>query len=109
MEGDGPPSEEEILAHYQRMISDGNPVSRWKAVEGLARMDSPAAFPLLVQALSDEDWRVRQKAAWALGVVGDARAIPILQRALQGEKEDVREMIMEALSSIRRRPPAEGR
>ena len=54
----------------------------------------------LIQALSDEDWRVRQKVAWALGYLGDPKAIPALRRAYRDDLEGVQEMITEAIAMI---------
>ncbi len=103
MEEGARPTLEERLEHFQRMLRESNPASRWKAAEGLARMEHPGAVPVLIEALSDEDWRVRQKVAWALGILGDPSALPHLRRALGNEKEDVREMIVEAISLIEKR------
>ena len=46
---------------------------RWKAAEALAKIGSPAVFPLIT-ALSHPNDDVRWKAAIALGEIGDARA-----------------------------------
>jgi HEAT repeat protein len=57
----------------------------------------------LIEALKDEDWRVRQKAAWALGYLGDPRALTPLRRALGDRREGVDDMIYEALDRIKMR------
>ena len=55
----------------------------------------------LIQALKDEHWDVRRKAAWALGNIGDAKAIGPLIQALRDEYPDVREEAAWALGNIR--------
>ena len=49
------------------LLSDDNPGNRWKAAQALGRVQDPAAVEALLQALYDDDWRVQQKAIWALG------------------------------------------
>jgi HEAT repeat protein len=61
--------------------------------------DTRAVGPL-IQALSDEDWRVRMKAAWSLGQLGDRSAISPLRQAQRDPMEGVREMAKEALEEI---------
>ena len=56
------------FSYYLSMLGDEEPSLRWKAVEGLARLGDPRGLGPLIAALQDEDWRVRRKAAWALGV-----------------------------------------
>jgi bilin biosynthesis protein len=89
------------LDHYLRTLSDEDPLRRWKAIEGLARLRDERAVDPLIDTLSDEDWRVRQKAAWALGEIGNPRALLPLRRALLNEREGVKEIIMEALDRIK--------
>jgi len=55
----------------------------------------------LIQALKDEHWDVRRKVAWALGNIRDARAIEPLIQALRDEYSDVREEAAWALGNIR--------
>jgi HEAT repeat protein len=92
---------EKRLEHYLRMLKDEDPSRRWKAAEGLGRLRDERAVNPLIDTLSDQDWRVRQKAAWALGQIGDPRALLPLRRALLHELEGVKEIIMEALESIK--------
>jgi len=63
------------------MLEPPDPGRRWKVAESLARLEDTRAVVPLIQALSDEDWRVRQKTAWAPGYLGDPAAIPALKRA----------------------------
>jgi HEAT repeat protein len=54
----------------------------------------------LIDTLWDEDSRVRLKAAWALGQIGDIRAIPPLRRLYRMENEGMQEIITEAIEGI---------
>jgi HEAT repeat protein len=94
--------ENERLAHFIRLLSDDDEVSRWKAAEALGRRGDPAAVDELIGTLWDEDARVRLKAAWALGRIGDSRAYAPLQRLYRMENEEAQEIIKEALENIRR-------
>jgi HEAT repeat protein len=93
-------SGEERLAHFIRMLSDDNEISRWKAAESLGRMRDPGAVEPLIDTLWDDDSRVRLKAAWALGQIGDIRAISPLRRLYRMENEGVQEIITEAIEEI---------
>jgi HEAT repeat protein len=85
---------------YIAMLEHPNPGRRWKAAESLARLGDTYAFVPLIQVLSDEDWKVRQKTAWAPGYLGDPATIPALKRAYRNDLEGVQEMITEALTMI---------
>jgi len=56
----------------------------------------------LIDTLWDDDARVRVKAAWALGMLGDPRALGPLQRLYRIEREDSRDIIEEAMGMIKR-------
>jgi len=56
----------------------------------------------LIDTLWDDDARVRKKAAWALGMLGDPRALAPLQRLYRMEREDARDIIEEAMDMIKR-------
>ncbi len=55
----------------------------------------------LIDTLWDDDARVRTKAAWALGMLGDPRALVPLQKLYRIEREDARENIQEAMEMIK--------
>lgn len=93
---------DERLAHFIRMLSDDDEISRWKAAETLGRIGDPAAVEALIDTLWDEDARVRLKSAWALGRIGDMKAYSPLQRLYRMEDEGAQEIIREALDAIRR-------
>jgi len=56
----------------------------------------------LIDTLWDDDARVRVKAAWALGMLGDPRALAPLQRLYRIERDDARDIIEEAMEMIKR-------
>jgi HEAT repeat protein len=56
-----------------------------------------------MDALFDDDVRVRGKAAWALGSMGDPRAIAPLRQLYRMERPDEREIIDEAIAEINRK------
>jgi|WetSurMetagenome_2_1015567.scaffolds.fasta_scaffold63089_1 hypothetical protein len=91
---------EKRFRYYIAMLEDPDPGRRWKAAESLARLGDDRAVGPLIETLSDEDWRVRQKTAWALGYLGDPAAIPALRNAYRNDLEGVQEMIAEAISMI---------
>ena len=91
------------LAFYIEKLEEGDVAERWKAAESLARLGEDRGVEPLLFALRDEDWRVRQKSAWALGQLGDTRALEPLQAAMRYERDTVREIMEEAVNSIRAR------
>jgi HEAT repeat protein len=99
----GDPGVRERLDYYESQLGSEDVSRRWRAVEALTRLGGNPAVELIISALNDPDWRVRQKAAWALGEIGDSRAIAPLRTMIRGEGDGVREMIMEALDRISRR------
>jgi HEAT repeat protein len=100
---EGTPEYKERLAHFIALLSDDEEGNRWKAAEMLGRIRDDDAVEELIGTLWDDDARVRLKAAWALGMIGDARAIPALHRLYRMENEDAQEIIREALDAINRR------
>lgn len=93
----------ERLAHFIRLLSDDDEVSRWKAAEALGRIGDPAAVEELIGTLWDDDERVRLKTVRALGRIGDPRAYAPLRRLYRMETEQVQEVIQEALDQIRQK------
>ena len=90
------------LAHYLDLLADENPSNRWKGALSLGRLGDPQAAEALINALGDDDERVRLKAIWALGAIGAARAIPSLKKLYRIESDDNKEMIAETLDAINR-------
>jgi len=89
------------LYHFIAMLDEEDPSRRWKAAEALARIRDERSVEPLIRALTDADWRVRQKAAWALGKIGDPRALVPLRMALMHEREEVKDILIEALDEIK--------
>ena len=57
----------------------------------------------LIQALQDDNWRVRQSAVWALGEIRpDAKQVvfPIIQALQDDQNQQVRIPVVEALTKI---------
>jgi len=90
------------LAHYLDLLSDENPINRWKGAVSLGRMGDSRATEALINALSDDDDRVRLKTIWALGLMGDTRAIGPLKNLYRYESDDTKQIIAEALETINR-------
>lgn len=81
---DGAEMQEKKIPLYLAMLEHPEPGSRWKAAGSLARQGDNRAVGFLVQALSDEDWRARQKTAWgAPGYLGDPVVIPGIQMCIR--------------------------
>ncbi len=55
----------------------------------------------LIDTLWDDDARVRTKAAWALGMLGDPRALGPLQKLYRIEREDAKDILQEAMEMIK--------
>jgi HEAT repeat protein len=90
------------LAHYLDLLSDENPINRWKGAVSLGRLGDLRATEALINALSDDDDRVRLKTIWALGVIGDARATSHLKNLYRHESDETKQIIAEALETINR-------
>ncbi len=94
--------ERAVPSLLKAMRDEDNDV-KWKAVVALGKMRSAAVEPL-IEAFGNEDWRIRGRAAEALGNIGDTRALEILINALVGRNKDknkyVRGRAAEALGKI---------
>jgi HEAT repeats len=100
---DGSDESEQRIAYYLRMLEDDNVANRWKAAESLGRLADPRTTEPLIDALFDNDARVRTKVAWALGSIGDSRALAPLQQLYRIERQDQQEIIKEAIAMIKQR------
>jgi len=68
----------------------------------LGLVGSSECVPVLIDALSHNDFRVRKEAAASLGLLGDERSVSSLCRAAAGdEDENVRANAVNALGNIR--------
>lgn len=84
-----------LLATLQDESKDVREMSNWAIIEL-----GEKAVPFLIEALTYEDWWVRQEAARLLGHLGDERARDPLLRALKDPIERVRENVAEALGKV---------
>jgi tetratricopeptide (TPR) repeat protein len=69
------------LAHALEVLRTGTPSDKLKALELLAKLGDMQVMPALVQALRDDDWRVRaaaQEAMWAIWLQSGNDAIDAL-------------------------------
>ncbi|MFQ5794346.1 MAG: HEAT repeat domain-containing protein [Candidatus Bipolaricaulia bacterium] len=58
------------------------------------------ATPDLIKTLRDENWRVRHNATWVLGEIRDSRAVPALTKMLEDKEPSVRRAADKALKKI---------
>jgi HEAT repeat protein len=72
-----------------------------KCLEDIAEKVGPAATPVLLPFLHDENAWVRARTASALGRIHDARALPQLTQALMDSSSEVRFRAATALGGIR--------
>jgi len=79
-----------------------DPKIRREAALSLGKMEEkdPRAVEPLIAALKDNNWGVREAAAWALGEMKDHRAIIPLIEILKDESGYVRERAIKALWKI---------
>ena len=97
-----PETDARAVAGLSAALTDGDPLVRLAAAEGLGGIEDPRAVEALSKALrSDESVEVRRMAAWALGEIEDAAGVPALSDALRSDKdEEVRRMAAWALGEI---------
>ena len=60
-----------------------------------------SAVEPLIRALTNDRWDIRRKAAWALGNIGDPRAVEPLLHTLKDDRAEVREQAAWALGALR--------
>ena len=97
----GEPDGEARLAFYLSRLTDDNPGNRWNAALSLGRLRDARGIEPLILALADEDVRVRLKAVWALGAIGDPRATAPLRLLYRTADDETQDIIQEALEAIR--------
>jgi len=73
---------------------------RTKAVEALGKIRDVSVVEPLIHALTDENWDIRRRAAWALGNLGEPAVEPLI-KALRDENWDVRRKAAWALGNIK--------
>lgn len=80
-------------------ISDPEKAVRAQAARALAAIGEPAAGRLIT-LLNDPDWKVRYRAAEALGTMKSRTSVPYLIKRLSDEKDHVRYMAAKSLGLI---------
>ncbi|MEM3071817.1 MAG: HEAT repeat domain-containing protein, partial [Candidatus Anstonellales archaeon] len=100
-----------ILGEIDEVVAIGKPavpalmdaLKYWdvqkRAAGALVRIGKPAV-PALINALKNVELYMREKAAEALGEIGDARAVPALIDALKDWEQNVRENAAKAIGKI---------
>ncbi len=90
----------ELAPAIVQLLDDPSPVLRRYAVYGLLRLRDPETLgAMLLVAVRDDDWWVREQALLAAAELRDRRAIPYLQ-ALATEREDLRVAALEGLGVL---------
>ena len=94
-------SRQKMFERHRIELKDPDPELRMRAAYELSNLGMKEAIPLLIGALSDNDKRVRWKAAYALGdfgEMGSEDAFQSLATHLSGEQDwNVRRIIVMAL------------
>lgn len=80
-------------------LSDREKAVRVEAMHGLVAIGRPAV-PACIALLRNSDWKVRYRAAEALGLLGDGEAYAPLIAALDDEKDHVRYMAAKGLGLL---------
>jgi HEAT repeat protein len=80
-------------------LSDPDKAVRADAMHGLVEAGKPAV-PACIALLRDSEWRVRYRAAEALGLIGDGAAYVPLTGALDDGKDHVRYMAAKGLGLL---------
>ncbi|MQA90807.1 MAG: hypothetical protein GEU90_11300 [Gemmatimonas sp.] len=69
----------DVLAPLARVLAKGSPIGRANAALALGLIEDASVLPALEWALlSDENAMVRERATWAIGMIGDARSLAAL-------------------------------
>lgn len=96
---DNPAGKDDPLPTLLDRLSDPEKTVRAGAMHGLVRIGRPAV-PACIALLQDDDWKVRYRAAEALGLIGDAAAYSPFIAALGDEKDHVRYMAAKGLGLL---------
>jgi HEAT repeat protein len=92
-------SAERDLITLQARLRDPQKEVRAEAMQGLVKIGKPAVRSC-IQSLQDGDWRIRYRAAEALGLIGDPEAYPALVAALADVRDHVRYMAAKGLGLL---------
>ncbi len=73
---------EKKFRFYIAMLEHPDPGRRWKAAESLARLGDHRAVGPLIQALSDEDWRVPAENGMGTRVLGRSSGNSCIEKSV---------------------------
>ncbi|WP_292527224.1 HEAT repeat domain-containing protein [Methanoculleus sp.] len=90
--------EQDLTTHLYR-LSDPDKRIRAEATHRLVELGRPAV-PACIALLGNSDWKVRYRAAEALGLIGDREAYAPLVSILGDEKDHVRYMAAKGLGLL---------
>jgi HEAT repeat protein len=83
-----------------RALKDPEKVVRRQAMQALVMIGRPSSRDL-IELLKNQDWKVRYRAAEALGMLGDEKDAGPLIRMLSDNKDHVRYMAAKSLGMLR--------
>ena len=76
-----------LVERLKAILRQADVPTKRAAIQALALLEAPASYPALVQALRDDDARIRQGAIAALGELADARALPLIRDRLRHDRD----------------------
>ena len=85
---------------FTRALRDPEKAVRAQATMALVAIGRPALDPLIL-LLDDQDWKVRYRAAEALGLLKEQGAVGPLTKRLSDEKDHVRYMAAKSLGMLK--------
>jgi HEAT repeat protein len=77
----------DLVERLTETLRRGDVPTKRATIQALALLEAPASYQALVEALRDDDARVRQGAIAALGELGDARALPLIRDRLLHDRD----------------------
>lgn len=90
----------EVVEPLLEVLDDEDPFVRVEAARSLGEHPLPVSRePLEKLAIRDDQWEVRQAAAFALGRVASSKSLPVLESLLDDDEDQV---VKEARESLRR-------
>jgi len=91
---------EKALKPLEKIYHGGDQEMREIAVQGIKNIRSENANSILIDALEDESWRIREEAAKILGYRGDVEHIPHLVERLEDENKYVVEAALRSVGTV---------
>lgn len=77
----------EMVERLTAILRQADVPTKRAVLQALALLEAPASYPALVEALRDNDARIRQGAIAALGELADSRALPLLRDRLRHDRD----------------------